>query len=420
MDSILGEVKKYNCWDGKSFDAGYERKDYLEQIAKFINNKLVKVIIGQRRVGKSYVMRQIINYLIEKMRIDPKHTFYLNKEYLVFDNIRTSKELEQLFRKYLEHFNISGKVYIFLDEVQHIENWESFVNSYSQEYTGDYELFITGSNSELLSGEFASLLSGRFIEFRIYSFSLFEYSGYKNLEINKNTFLEYLKTGGMPEMFSLREEEMQRHYIESLKNTVILRDIIQRNKVRDIALLEDIFKYITINIGNLSSIPGIIKYFKNIRRKTNFETLSSYIGCLRDTFIIHEAERFNIKGKQILSGERKYYLGDLAFKNFLFGFSPADIGNNLENYIYMQLLRMGFEVFVGILDNYEVDFVAIKRNKTIYIQVSYLLSETRTIEREFGNLLKIKDNHEKIVITLDDMKFDNYEGILHMHPWELR
>ena len=420
MDSILDKIKKYNCWDGKAFEAGYERNDYVEQIAKFINNKLVKVIIGQRRVGKSYIMRQIINYLIEEMHIDPKCTFYLNKEYLVFDHIRTSKDLEQLFRKYLEHFKISGKVYIFLDEVQHIENWERFVNSYSQEYTGAYEIFITGSNSKLLSGEFASLLSGRFIEFRIYSFSLFEYSGYKNLEINKNTFLEYLKTGGMPEMFSLHDEEMQRHYIESLKNTIILRDIVQRNKVRDIALLEDIYKFIATNIGNLSSIPGIIKYFKNIRRKTNFETLSTYIGYLRDTYIIHETERFNLKGKQILSGERKYYLGDLAFKNFLFGFSPADIGNNLENYIYMQLKRMGFDVLVGILDSYEVDFVALKGNKTIYIQVSYLLSESKTIEREFGNLLKIRDNYEKIVISLDDMKFDNYEGILHMHPWELR
>jgi predicted AAA+ superfamily ATPase len=420
MESILNEIKKYNCWDGKAFETGYERKDYLEKIAKFINNKLVKVIIGQRRVGKSYVMRQIINYLIREMHIDPTHTFYLNKEYLVFDNIRTSKDLEKLFRKYLEHFNISGKVYIFLDEVQNIENWESFVNSYSQEYTGEYEIFITGSNSKLLSGEFASLLSGRFVEFRIYSFSLFEYSEYKNIEINKKTFLDYLKSGGMPEMFSLHEEEMQRHYIENLKNTVILRDIVERNKVRDITLLEDIFKYIAANTGNLSSVTGLIKYFKNIRRKTNFETLSTYINYLRDTFIIYEAERYNLKGKQVLSGERKYYLGDLAFRNFLFGFSPADIGNNLENYIFMQLLRMGFEVYVGILDSYEVDFVALKGNKTIYIQVSYLLSGTRTIEREFGNLLKIKDNYEKIVISLDDMKFDNFKGILHMHPWELR
>lgn len=420
MRSILDKIKKYNCWDGQLFDAGYRRNDYLDHITKLIDNKLVKVIIGQRRVGKSYLMRQIMNYLMEECQVDPEHIFYLNKEYLVFDQIRTSKDLEDLFNAYLEQFAISGKVYVFLDEVQNIEHWERFVNSYSQDYTGQYELFITGSNSTLLSGELASLLSGRFIEFRIYSFSLFEYADFAKKEINKNTFLEYIKSGGMPELFSLQEEEMRRYYIESLKNTVILRDIVQRNKVRDPVLLEDLFKYITANTGNLVSIPSIIKYFKNIQRKTNFETLSSYIGFLADSLIIHEAERFNLKGKQILSGERKYYLGDLSFKNYLFGFEPADAGNYLENYIFMQLIRMGFEVFVGVMDKYEIDFVARKKNELIYIQVSYLLNEPKTVNREFGNLLKIRDNHKKIVVTLDDVKFDNYEGIIHMNPWELK
>ena len=364
-------------------------------------------------------MRQVINLLIEKYNVDPQHIFYLNKEYLAFKHIKTSENLQELFKSYLSHFNIEGKVYIFLDEVQNINGWELFVNSYSQDFTNEYEIFVTGSNSNLLSGEFATYLSGRYIEFKIHPFGLVEFAGYYNRQVNKEIFLTYIESGGMPEMLHLKNKDIRGHYIESLKDTIILRDIVQRNKIKDTVLLEEVFHFLIGNIGNLTSLPNIVKYFKNRQKKTNYETLSSYVDYLKQTFIINETERYNLRGKQVIAGEKKYFLSDLSFRNHLFGIFPEDMGYLLENYIYMQLKRMGYNVFVGKLDNLEIDFIAKKNDTTIYIQVAYLLTESKTIEREFGNLLKIKDNHEKFVISMDDMSFTNFNGIKHIRPWEL-
>lgn len=419
MKDTFEKIKKYNPWGEQSINAGYERETYINRISAYINNKLVKVLVGQRRVGKSYIFRQIIHFLINKKNINPTNIFFVNKEFIGFDAIKTATDLDNLFNYYRSELRVEGKVYIFLDEVQNIDNWETFVNSYSQDYTNDYELFITGSNSKLLSGELASLLSGRYIQFEIFPFSLSEFCGYKNLQINRENFLSYLKSGGLPEMFSFNDEEIERHYVQSLRNTIILRDIVQRNKIKDVALLDDIFKFIAVNTGNLTSLTGIVKYFKSHQKKTNYETLATYVNYLKDTFIIHEAERLNLRGKQVLGGVRKYYLNDLSFKNYLFGVFPSDIGYNLENYVYIQLKRMGYEISVGVLGSQEIDFVAQKADKVIYIQVAYLLNSQKTIEREFGNLLAIKDNHEKIVISLDDIKLSDYKGIKHIRPWEL-
>lgn len=419
MKVVFDRIRTYNVWDGQLYKAGYERSEYLNAITKFIGNKLIKVLVGQRRVGKSYVLRQIINYLISVKGINPQNIFYVNKEYTAYDEIKTSSDLDALFNYYLTQFSLNGKIYIFLDEVQNIQNWETFTNSYSQDFTSDYEVFVTGSNSNLLSGELATMLSGRYVEFEIFSFSLFEYAGIKNKSVGKETFLDYLQTGGMPEMFNFEQEELQRHYIESLRNTIVLRDIVGRHNIKDLSLLEDIFKFLSSNIGNLTSFSSIINYFKSRQKKANYETISSYVGFLKDTFIIQQAERYNLRGKQVLGGGCKYYLNDLSFKNYLIGNFPSDIGNNLENYVFLQLRRMGYKVSVGIYNDFEIDFVAQKPEKTIYIQVCYILNEAKTIEREFGNLLLIKDNHEKIVISFDDFKFSDYEGIKHIRPWDL-
>jgi len=419
-ERVFEEIRKYNVWDGQPLTIGYERNDYLEKIGEFFASRLVKVLVGQRRVGKSYILRQIINILIKQKEVNPENIFFVNKEFTAFDDIRTTIDLENLFNYYIKRYEVKGKIYIFLDEIQNIENWESFVNSYSQDFTQECELFITGSNSNLLSGELATLLSGRYIEFEILPFSFFEFAEIKTLPVNKENFLNYLQTGGLPEMFHFNSEELNQHYSESLKNTIVLRDIVGRHKIKDLQLLEDIFKFLSLNIGNLTSISSIVRFFKSRNKRTNYETISTYIGFLLDTFILHRAERYNLRGKQTLGGEYKYYLNDLAFKNFLFGFYPSDIGYNLENYVYIQLKRMGYKVSVGVLSNLEIDFVAQKPEKTIYIQVCYLLSSQKVIDREFGNLLLIKDNHEKFVVSIDDLKFSNYEGVKHIHPWELR
>ncbi|RLD51750.1 MAG: ATP-binding protein [Bacteroidetes bacterium] len=419
MKTLFHKIEKYNCWDGKYFDTGYERKTYLKDILKYQGNKLVKVLVGQRRVGKSYILRQIMSFLRNEKNIGPKNIFYLNKEYIAFDEIETAKDLENIFGFYKAELKVTGKIYIFLDEVQNIDGWETFVNSNSQDFTEEYELFISGSNSNLLSGELATLLSGRYIEFEIFPFDLFEFADYKSLNINRDTFLQYLQNGGLPELFNFEQTETKHNYIASLKNTIILRDIVSRYKVKDVDLLENILKFLFINIGNLTSFTSIVKYFKSKQKKTNYETISTYVNYLKNTFIIHECERYNLRGKQVLGGERKYFLNDLAFKNLLSGFFPDDIGYHLENYVFMQLKRMHYNVKVGVFGDKEVDFVAQKGDKTIYVQVAYLLSEPKTVEREFGNLLKIKDNFEKFVVSLDEAEFSDYQGIKHIKPWEL-
>jgi len=419
MENIFEKIRRYNLWDGENLNTGFIRTYYLERISGLTGNKLIKVLVGQRRSGKSYVLRQLINLLITQKKVRPGNIFYVNKEYSAFDDIKSSSDLEALFKFYIDTIKPSGKIYIFLDEVQNIEKWESFVNSYSQDFTREYELFLTGSNSRLLSGELATLLSGRYVEFEIFPFSYFETADLSKQKPSRESFINYITTGGLPELVNISNDESQRYYVESLKNTIILRDIVERHNIKDPTLLEDIFKFMVVNIGNLTSINSIIKYFKSRQKKTNYETLSSYAEYITDTFIMHKAERFNLRGKQILGGECKYYLNDLAFKNYLFGFSPADMGYNLENYVFNQLRRLGYIVNVGVMNNFEIDFVAKKPEKTLYVQVSYLLSSPEVVEREFGNLLRIKDNHEKIVVSLDEVKFSDYQGIKHVHPWEL-
>lgn len=419
MEEVFNKIRKYNGWDGQFPETGFERSIYLNKISGFIGNRLVKVLTGQRRTGKSYLMRQIMQSLTGKIGVNPQNIFYLNKEFSASVDIKTSDDLENLFLYYKEKLNVSGKIYLFLDEIQNIDHWEGFVNSYSQDFTQDYELFITGSNSNLLSGEFASFLSGRYVEFEIFPFSFFEYAALKKIEISRDVFLDYLRFGGLPELFHLDMEEVQRYYVESLKNTIVLRDIVGRHNIKDLTLLEDTFNFLMTNTGNLSSVSSIVSWFKNRNKKTNYETLSSYIGYLKDTFVVHQVERYNLRGKQVLGGEFKYYLNDLAFKNFLFGFFPEDIGHHLENYIYIQLRRMGFKVRVGLINNMEVDFVAEVPGRKLYVQVCYMLNSQKVFDREFGNLLQIKDNHEKVVVSLDEMKFSDYEGIKHLRPWEL-
>ncbi len=416
---LIASLRKYNIWDKDSLPEGFRREKYLSRIVKYLNNNLIKVIIGQRRSGKSYFLRQIMNYLVHNQGVERGNIFYLNKEFIEFEEIRTAQDLHQLFNQYLQQLQPEGRVYIFLDEVQNIENWEKFVNSYSQNYVDDYEIFITGSNSKLLSSELSSLLSGRFVEFNIYPFSYQEFIEFYGLEKNKSSYLKYLQTSGLPETFRLSDDEVKQHYIEDLKNTIILKDIILRYKLKDSQLLEDLFKFLATNTGNLTSVNSIVKYFKSLGKKTNYETVSDYINYLTETFVFHSVERYNLRGKTVLAGNRKFYLNDLGFKNYLFGFSPVDLSGNLENLVLLQLLFAGYQVYVGKFDNCEIDFVAIKNDKPIYLQVAVQLSDENVVQREYGNLLKIKDNYPKYVVSLDDIQFSDYQGIKHVQAWKL-
>ena len=418
MNENIAAIKKYNLWGSNTFDWGYIRNDYTVRISDSIGNRLIKVLVGQRRSGKSYILRQVAKQLIEN-GVRPENTLFINKEFTDFDFLKSYADLDDLIKIYKNELNPEGKVYIFIDEVQLIEGWERVVNSYSQDFSESYELFISGSNSKMLSGELATLLSGRYICFEVFPFSYSEYLGITEQEIGRKSYMEYLGSGGLPELFMLPTTEFKRNYLSAIKDTVLLRDIIQRNNIRDPKLLEDIFVFLVNNASNLISVPNIVNYFKGQNRKTSYDAVSNYIGYIEDTFLIHRCDRYDIKGKDTLSGNAKYYINDLAYKNYLYPGYGYGFGYLVENLVYLELCRAGFDVYVGALRNKEVDFVAKKADRIIYLQSSYQLGDTSTIEREYSALEAIGDNFEKLVVSLDEIKLPLRGGIRHIQAWNL-
>ena len=419
MKEYFESIRKFNFWNQQIPNLGFIRTDYTDKIMSYVGNKLVKVLVGQRRSGKSYLLRQIANQLITN-GVDPKNIFYINKEFIELDFVKTYKDLENLLIYYKDELNPIGKKYLFIDEIQNIEGWERFVNSHAQDFVEQYEIFISGSNSKLLSGELSTLLSGRYVQFEIFTFSFQEYFQFLNIENSKQSYIEYLETGGLPELFSLPNHETKRNYISALKDSVLLRDIIQRYNIKDPKLLEDLFIFLVNNASNLISINSIINYYKGLNKKTTYDTLSNYIHYIEETFLIHKAERYNIRGKDLIAGNCKYYINDLAYKNLLYPGVGYGIGYKLENIIFLELRRAGFEVYVGVEKGKEVDFVAIKGDRKIYFQVAYLIPDESTMEREYNSLETIKDHYEKYLVSLDDFQFSSRNGIQHIQAWNLK
>lgn len=418
MDDKIALIGKYNLWDGKTFDFGYKRTEYTEKIAGYAGNRLVKVLVGQRRSGKSYILRQIAKQLIDS-GIKPENTLFINREFADFDFLRTHKELDELIKLYKKKLNPEGKVYIFIDEIQIIEEWEKVINSYSQDYSGSYELFITGSNSKMLSGELASLLSGRYITFEVFPFSYLEYLGITNQERGRQSYMAYMNSGGLPELFMLVKQEFKRNYVSAIKDTVLLRDIIQRYNIREPRLLEDIFVFLVNNASNLISISNIVKYFRGQGRTSSYDAISNYIGYILDAFLIHRCDRYDIKGKNTISGNAKFYVNDLAYKNYLYPGYGYGFGYLVENLVFLELRRAGFDVYVGTFRNREVDFVGHKGSRIIYLQCAYMLTDELTIEREYAALEAIDDNFEKSVVSLDELTLPIRKGIRHIQLWNL-
>ena len=416
MDERINILKKYNFWDNNIIDLGYLRTSYTGKITDYIGNRLIKVLVGQRRAGKSFILRQIVKHLIAK-GISPNNTLIINKEFSDFDFLSSYKELDDLIKLYKTHLNRNGKIYIFIDEIQNISGWERLVNSYSQDYVDNYELFISGSNSKMLSNELATLLSGRYVKFEIFPFSYNEYLGITERPKSKQTYIEYLESGGLPELFMLSKQETKRNYVSAIKDTVLLRDIIQRHNIREPRLLEDIFVYLVNNASNLISVSNIFKYYKGLGRKISYDIIANYISYIEDAFLIHRCERFNIRGKEIIAGNVKFYANDLSFKNYLYPGYGYGFGYLVENLIYLELRRAGYEVYTGTIKDKEVDFVASKSDRVIYVQCAYLLAEPETIVREYTSLEAISDNYEKYIVTLDDLTFPSNKGIRHIQAW---
>ncbi len=418
MEDNFEALKKYSFWDGNVLQLGFLRERYTNNILHYTHNKLIKVLTGQRRSGKSYILRQIAHRLITE-GINPENICYISKEFIDFDFVVHYKDLERLVKLYKARLKPKGKIYLFIDEIQNIAEWERFANSYAQDFTESYELFISGSNSKMLSGELATLLSGRYVTFEVFPFSFGEYTGITNSGTDRQSYISYMESGGLPELFVLPNEDTKRNYTTSVKDTVLLRDIIQRHSIKDPRLLEDLFIYLVNNAANLLSVNNIVNYRKSSGRKTTYDTVANYIGYIEDTFLVHKAERYDIRGKETIAGNCKYYINDLAYKNYLYSGFGYGVGYKLENLVYLELRRAGYEVFAGAMKNREVDFVAKKADKILYLQSTYLLTDEETIKREYVPLEAIKDNYEKIVVSLDEVQWPQNKGIKHVQAWNL-
>jgi len=415
----LDFVSQSNHWEKPpGYDLGLIRHSYINAITKSRNNQLIRVLVGQRRTGKSYIVRQLIDFLINELHIDGKNIFYLNKELYEFESIKTDRDLFQLIKAYKERYNPEGRIYYFIDEVQDIQNWEKVVVSLSQDPSQDAEVFITGSNSSLLSGELATKLTGRYVSFEVFPFSYKEFLDFSELPNTRQNFIKYLRSSALPEALKIEDRDIKRFYFKSLKDTILLQDIMNRYNVRDAALLDDLFLFVLHNIGNLTSIPSIIKYFKSRNRKTDYSTLSNYLSYIEKSFLIHSSPRYFIKNKETLSGEKKYFVNDLGFRNYLYPNLENEIASGLENVVYIHLLRSGYEVYTGYGRNFEIDFLAIKPDERMYVQVTYLLESKSTIEREFGAYNYVKDFHPKYVISMDEIQIQDFRGIKHLPLWD--
>lgn len=386
-----------------------QRKDYIDKINPFVNKHIIKVLIGPRRSGKSTILKQIIDSLI-KQGIPEENIVWMNFELSDYFEIDNIKKLEEFIANKTE--NIDSKIYLFFDEIQVVPQWEKLINSYFAKE--NYDIYITGSNSKLLSGEFATYLSGRYVELNIYPFSFREYLDYYKITSDfKTHFYRYLEDGGIPSTFDYQGDD-RRLILIDLYNSIVLKDIIQRNNVKNVDLLDRIMRFVMYNISQTFSANKIHKRLKQDMVNLSVNTIYNYLKFFENACLIYQVKREDLQGKRILKYDEKYYLCDLGFRQAIIGNNQRDITHVIENIVYLELLRRGYEITIGKVDNLEVDFVCKKQNKLIYIQVSYLLASEETVEREFKPLKNIPDNYPKYVITLDDADM-SHDGILHLN-----
>ncbi|WP_338946810.1 ATP-binding protein [Fusobacterium canifelinum] len=393
-----------------------KRELYIEKIKPFIDKDIIKVLTGIRRSGKSVMLKLIMEEL-KQNGIDKKQFININFENLINRELTTANKLHKYILK--KASEIKKKCYIFLDEIQEVKDWEKCINSLRVNEEYNFDIYITGSNAKLLSGELSTYLAGRYVEFVIYPFSFKEFldtlkSIQQNISI-REAFQKYIKFGGMPFLYNLAfEEEASLQYLKDIYSSIILKDITQRNKIRDTDLLERLINYLIMNVGNNFSATSISKFFKSENRKVSVETILNYIKATEEAFLIYKVSRDDLIGKKTLNVNEKYYIADHGIREAILESNQRGINQIFENIIYLELLRRGYNIKVGKVDNLEVDFVCTKGNEKIYIQVAYLLASPETIEREFSSLEKINDNYPKYVISMDEFDMSR-NGIRHIN-----
>ena len=386
-----------------------KRKYYIEKIRAYFNKDIIKVIVGQRRVGKSYFLHQIKNE-IQKLNKDV-NIIFINKELYEFRNIIDYIDLTEYINKRIIP---DKKTAIFIDEIQDIKHFEKALRSLQAE--GKYDIYCTGSNANLLSGELATFLSGRYIEFKIYSLSYSEFLEFHEIKNTDESFSKYLTFGGLPYLKNLElNEEIAFDYLRNIYKTILLKDVVSRNKIRNVEFLQNLSEYLSENTGNIISAKKISDFLKSQKINISNNIVLNYLNFLTNAFLINKVKRSEVGGKKIFETGEKYYFTDIGLRNSIIGFRLQDIAKIYENIIYNHISRLGYNITIGKLKDKEIDFICKKNNEKIYVQVTYILSDQKVIDREFGNLLKIKDNFPKFVISSDKFKIQTYQGIKHIN-----
>ena len=385
------------------------RERYLKEIRPFYKQDLIKVLVGIRRCGKSVILYQIMNEL-KSCGVDDEHIIYINFEDFDFDEYTDPKKLNEYVKSKITDEN---KYYIFFDEIQNVDSWEKVVNSLRA--TKNTSIFITGSNSDLLSNDLATHIAGRYVSFKIMPFSFIEACELMDVHDNYDAFfLDYVKWGGMPQRFMQQDDLSRRNYLKDIYDSVVVKDIVTRFNIKDIDLMNRVITYLLTTPSQTFSPERLRKYFESESRGVSLNTLYNYLEYIVRANLISKVERYDIRGKRILTGKYKYYLTDLGFNSVLSEGKREQIGAYLENIIYNELIYRGYNVNIGNLENGEIDFIATRFNEKIYIQVCYLLASEKIIEREFGALSKINDNYPKYVLSMDKIDMSR-DGILHLN-----
>ncbi len=387
------------------------REKYIQRIKRFKDQPIIKVIVGQRRVGKSFILKAFIKEL-RRSKVPAANIIYINKEDLRFEPIKTYQDLSSYIKKAIQKANQKKKIYIIVDEVQEIKDFEKTIRSLALK--SEYDLYISGSNSTIVSSQLSSFLSGRYVEIYISPLDYSEFLIFSRLPNSDETLNKYLKYGGLPFIHHLGlEDDLVFTYSQNVYNTILLKDVVKRFEIRNVEFLEKLVAFLCHNIGYIFSANSISRFLKAEGLKVAPSVILDYLYSLKASYFLHEAKRYDLKGKKIFKLNSKFYLNDLGIRNAIVGFSEATVNQLIENIVYLHLLSQEYKVFTGVLGEREIDFVAIKGGQAKYIQVALTVLNKNTQAREFGNLLKIDDNYEKIVVSLDKLT-TNIKGVKHL------
>ena len=391
-----------------------DRPLYVDKIMAYVDTPFVKILTGVRRCGKSTILKMIMERLKTERNIPEDRIISCRFDSMEYEDM-TAKQIYTLLK---EKLSPAGKTYLFLDEVQEIKGWEKIVNSLASDF--DVDLYITGSNSRMMSSEIATYLTGRYISFRIFTLSFGEYLMFKSKFANvgepKSELANYVRLGGFPatHLQAYSQDEIYT-IVRDIYNSTIFSDIVKRNQVRKIDQLERVVKYTFNNVGNTFSAKSIADYLKAERRSLDNETVYSYLEKLEKAYLLHRCSRYDLQGKEILKTQEKFYLADVALRYSVLGYNADSVASSLENIVYLELCRRGYTVNVGKTGDSEIDFVAVRQNEKIYVQVTQEINSEKTEKREYSRLLEIPDNYPKFVLTTDEFAGGNYEGIKTMH-----